>query len=974
MNYQKACFLQMFRFLIFIWMLLFLSDSAVAQEYRPGSPFVTHYPKTQYQAGTQNWSVIQDDKDIIYIGNNHGLLEFDGVNWRKYELPNFTIVRSLAISQNGRIFVGGQGEWGFFEPGKKGELTYHSLLPFFPEGRRTFDDVWKTFSTKGGVIGVAHNQIMRWNGREVQLIAADANSRFDNAYQVGDRLFVQDWQKGLMLLEEDFRLVKVPSGSQLAQLTLAAILPFQADELLVVTAEEGLLRYDGSSFEPETSAAHVFLTRFDAYCGIRLLDGNYAFGSPQNGLLIADPDGHIIWHINKEKDLTNNTVLSMFQDHQGHIWLGLDNGLNYVEINSPFSRMGHTEGIEGTGYASLVHRGKAYVGTNQGLFVHEWPSPDALNFRLVPGLSGQVWGLKSLGDSLWIGHHQGAYLLSGGRSQKISSMAGAWKFLPLKKHPAYAIGGTYTGIIRYRRQGGRWVEAGPVAGFGESSRVMEEDAVGNLWVTHFYRGVFKLELSPDASKVLKVTSYDESSGLPAAFSVNVCKIYNELVFTTPKGVYLYLPGKDRFDRHPVLDSVFADNPPRWLWEAPDGNVWYSAGEAFGYLKVKNKGMRYQLQKVPLNRLQPSLVEGFEQVFSLDEGNVFIATEGGFVHYNPSFSSKIAKPQQIHIRRVKDPLTDTLIHAGSLSASLNEDSSWVLPSHHHSVQFSFAATQFSEMARTQYRYRLKGFHEQWSAWQDKTEKEYSNLKPGDYLFQVQARNDLGAASTISSFPFTISIPWYQLTAAKILWGTLLLGLLAGAFLLNKRRMSKREDELIQESKEAMKKKEAAYQQALEENEEEILRLRNEKLRDEIKYKKQELGATTMNLLQKSEMLAKIKVELTRLSKQLPENHKGDVKQIIKSIEQDVKLEENWNNFEHHFDSVHEDFLRRLRETYPQLTPKDLKLAAYLRMNLVTKEIAPLLNISVRGVEISRYRLRKKLDLDRDDNLVEYMMNF
>ena len=129
---------------------------------------------------------------------------------------------------------------------------------------------------------------------------------------------------------------------------------------------------------------------------------------------------------------------------------------------------------------------------------------------------------------------------------------------------------------------------------------------------------------------------------------------------------------------------------------------------------------------------------------------------------------------------------------------------------------------------------------------------------------------------------------------------------------------------------------------------------------------------MHLVQKGEILMKIKSDLNNLEKDVPEKLKQKVKQIERVIESDVRLDKNWERFESHFDQVHENFFKRLRSNYPQLTPKDQKLCAYLRMNLTTKEIAPLLNISVRGVEISRYRLRKKMELDSDVNLVSFIL--
>jgi len=97
-------------------------------------------------------------------------------------------------------------------------------------------------------------------------------------------------------------------------------------------------------------------------------------------------------------------------------------------------------------------------------------------------------------------------------------------------------------------------------------------------------------------------------------------------------------------------------------------------------------------------------------------------------------------------------------------------------------------------------------------------------------------------------------------------------------------------------------------------------------------------------------------------------------VQNTLKVDERLEDDWEKFSYHFDQVHSNFIKRLKQGYPNLTPKDQKLCAYLRMNLTSKEIAPLLNISVRGVEISRYRLRKKLSLNKEENLSEFMMSY
>jgi DNA-binding CsgD family transcriptional regulator len=136
---------------------------------------------------------------------------------------------------------------------------------------------------------------------------------------------------------------------------------------------------------------------------------------------------------------------------------------------------------------------------------------------------------------------------------------------------------------------------------------------------------------------------------------------------------------------------------------------------------------------------------------------------------------------------------------------------------------------------------------------------------------------------------------------------------------------------------------------------------------------ELANATMHLIQKNKFMTKLKGDLMRMwGEAQVDSVKSDIKQIVRKIDKDFKNEQHWKVFDKYFDEVHQDFIQRIKEKHTILTPNDLRLCAYLRMNLSTKEIAPLMNISVRGLEISRYRLRKKLELEREVNLIDYIM--
>jgi DNA-binding CsgD family transcriptional regulator len=172
---------------------------------------------------------------------------------------------------------------------------------------------------------------------------------------------------------------------------------------------------------------------------------------------------------------------------------------------------------------------------------------------------------------------------------------------------------------------------------------------------------------------------------------------------------------------------------------------------------------------------------------------------------------------------------------------------------------------------------------------------------------------------------------------------------------------------------LKTKEAEMREERLRHEKHVVELSKGKLESEVHFKNSELATSVMNVVKQNETLLKIREDILQtMRSDTPENKEKNLKRIIKLIDLEVKPDQNWTQFEQLFNQIHENFLQRLKETYPELTNRDLKLCAYLRMNLNSKEIAPLLSLSVRGVEDLRYRVRKKMNLDTEVNLSEFIL--
>lgn len=967
-------------------LLLCLSLAEISAQVRQlGLPPINNYAKQDYGAETQNWATTEDIRGLLYFGNNAGLLEFDGNNWEHFELPNRSIVRAVATDSSGRIFVGGQDELGYFQGDAKGELQYTSLVSLIPEAYKNFEDVWKILITPEGIFWCTQTVVFHQIGDEFH--AFPAQSRYDRFFRCRNRLYITDIEGGIKYWQNgNWMQLDVDNPSQ--GLSIMAILPHGEKDHILATSAQGMYLLRDHQLQPWAEVATDYLKENRIYCALPLKNGKYAIGTSHNGLLILDDNGSPDRSINKAMGLLNNSILSMLEDRNGNLWLGLENGISHIEIWSPFSVIDARLSVKGSAYASIIHEDKLYLATNQGIFFQNWTNPPIPlypgKFQLVEDSKGPSWAMGKLDQTLIAGKHRGAFEIKDGQAKQISRIPGAWKFMVLNHHPNLAIGGNYTGLVLYEREDvdAPWQEKRALEGFEESSRVFEQDKEGHIWISHAYRGVYRVSLSSSGDQIETVDFYNSEDGFPSNLMINVCKIQGQILFTTEEGVYQFDAETERFIPHPQLNELFQESYPiHRMLEDEIGNVWFSAGDEFGMLIIEDNMLDKEITKLSFNRLQKNLVKGFEHIYAFDEQHIFIGIDEGFILYNPQIVQE-TRPQPLTFVRevVATAGSDSLIFGGTFvennQLSLTQPRSKVpeFPADINDFRISYSAAYFEDINSIQYRYVLVGEDETWSHWTNKTEKEYTNLAPGTYTFIVKARTIYGQESDASSYQFIIKTPWYTTLLAKVVYLAFGGALLWLILFLNTRRIQESADIVIREQAETMERKEAEFKRVNERSEAEIIRLKNEKLEAEINHQNQELASYAMHLVQKGEILQKLRLGLEKVKKEISGEEKKQVEGLIKVIQNDIKFDKNWDQFEYHFDKVHNDFLYRLRENFPVLTPKDQKLCAYLRMNLSTKEIAPLMNISVRGVEISRYRLRKKMDLPHDTNLNEFMMTF
>ncbi|GAB4051967.1 ligand-binding sensor domain-containing protein [Spirosoma litoris] len=940
-----------FRQLFICLLLAFGSRFVVAQSpYSFCGPELIQYTKQMYGAYNQNWGVAQNRKTrFLYFANSKGLLEFDGSSWKVYELPRKQRVRSVAVDEEGRIYTGALGEFGYWFPNEQGKLVYHSLVSLIREQAFRNEEIWNILITPQGVLFQSFAFIYRYQQGKVQLLQPPATVLF--VHKVRNRLLLEVLEKGLFELQGDqYRFIE--GSTFLGRETVNTILPIGDKDILIGT-ERALYRYDGKTFRPFNVQINDFMQRNRLNRGLLIGPGLYAFGTLLNGVLIATADGRIQYHFNQKNGLQNNTVLSMCQDADHNLWVGLDKGIDLINLSSPIHYfIDHADDL-GTVYDMAHYGDNLYLGTNQGVY-YKPLSRASEPFRLIAGTQGQVWDLAVVDNQLLCGHNKGTFRIEGTQAQLLSDITGGWVLSRLKNYPDKLIQGTYTSLCIYQKDAhGKWVFAHKVDGFSAPVRQLDEDGEGNVWVNKAAnQGLQRLRLSTDLRRIEDSKTYTDAELHSPV--LNLCRIQNRVVITTTKGLLVYDSQHDRFV--PAQTAYpWAESTIRKIFPMPDSTLFLLRQDgSVGWTQPQGQIS----SDIPLKTNQ--WVEDFEKIVLLDSGYIALCRENGFallprteLHH---LGDSVPKPVIRTVTSVDDPSVSYTFQGTSMVPQLS------FAYTQSNLLISFCTPYYTQPVK--YSYWLENSMKTWSSYGSGQQKEFNNLPPGKYIFHL--KSNLNPQESLLTFE--VQPPWYWNAWSKLLYLFLLLGLCWFFYQLHLRRVA------VQQNR-VQKKLERKLRQQEERSQRKIILLQKEQLEQSIIQKSEELANSTMALIQKNELLVQLKEELNRVKARSGSRLPGDDFQRINTlIDNNISSEQDWKLFESNFNKVHEQFLKHLLEKYPDLGQGDLKLAAYLRMNLSTKEIAQLLNITHRSVELKRYRLRKKLDLDGDTNLSEFMIKY
>lgn len=897
----------------------------VAQELLP---FVENYDKSNYKGDNQVWDVTQGQDKALYFANNQYLLRYNGVVWEKYQLPNKTVIRSVFADQD-RIYCGSYKEFGYWKR-TEGKMTYCSIS----KNQKVFNDkdneeVWKIFKLKNRLYFQSFNNLYSYENGTIQKIHFPFLISY--CFLVDATIYVASVEQGIYKLVGQ-KLQPIPGWEALKNNVIHGIQK-RGSQWFIFTQKNGVFVTENGQLKAWSSPLNNDLKKVNINKAEMVSPEKMAICSGSNGVYLYDFSNGSYKNINRKNTLLNNTVLNVFMDKENDLWLGLDNGISHIEINSPVAILNDNSGMLGSVYAVTKTPNSNYLlASNHGLFEFEQNK-----LKQLPNTERQAWSVTAVNSGFVIGHNDGTFFYDAkGELSKINQVNGGWNFVKSSINSSY-LQATYSGVRIYPNPA-NFKESIAIQNLIKPIKYVAQVNKNEIWAADNYRGLYRVTID-DRYQTKKIENITQKANISNDFGVKLFEFRNELLFLIDNSWYVFNSLTQKLEINEWFQTNFRDISDiiaideRQILVIKDGFMYH----------VLDNGNQFQWNIIPEKYYKGKLINGHLKIYktpnkyllNLDDGFISLA----FNFKNPANEAPVIEAY-CHEIAVKegasiDNNSELKIQVISGKYGINKPNLFYKIDHSKSV---------NPLRR--------GII------------NVNNLSAGSHTVTIY-HYDGNRFNETKQFSFKIKQPWYFSTGMLLLYFAVIGGFLLVYFRWNKihyvQKLKLKEAELKHQSE--LKEMELKSQSDLQiqDYEKHILEL-------ELQTKSSEVAGKSLSIAKQTDMIESIQAILesdTDISKL-----KNDIRKVIKI---NAVNKNEWETFETNLNQIHKEFIANLSASFPNLTPKDIRLCIYLKMNLSSKEIAPMMNISFRGVELHRYRLRKKIGLKKEENLTKFLLN-
>lgn len=889
-------------------------------------PFVENYNKSDYQGDNQIWNVAQGNDKAMYFANNHYLLRYDGVMWEKYTLPNKTIIRSIMIEDD-KIYSGSYKEFGYWYR-KDGKMHYVSItknLRLFDE--KDNEEIWKIFRFNGSIYFQSFNDVFIYNRKHIQKIKFPFLISY--CFVINNNVYAASVEKGIFRI--DGSKISNPKGWNVLKKTVVHAVEKYHDKYYIFTQKKGIFTIENGGLKPWNNPLNETLKAATINIAKFIKANKLVIGTGNRGVFIYDFNTNTYKNIDRSNVLMNNSILSIGFDKENDLWLGLDNGIAHVEVNSPISFFYDNSGTLGSIY-SVATTNKGYlIASNHGVFEF-----DSGKFKMIPNTQGQGWNITKINDKFIIGHNDGTFSYNNGLLSKINNISGGWNLSKSSINDTY-FQSTYSGILVYDNPSDL-TKYKIINDLSKPIKYVAQNKKNEIWAADNYRGLYRV-LYDDNYKTKKIENVTQQSKIKNDFGVKIFEFRNEILFLINSSWYTYNSITNNLEENELFNENFK-------------NVSDVIGIDEDHFMVLQNGILYHIY-----------INGNKFVWNIIQEKYY---KGKLINDN----LRIFKNKNHYLLNLDD---------GFISLQLKYENK---QNHKIKVEAFNDGDLIPEDSKIKYNTELKinvisgiyGASKPNLFYKLNKNTDFTPISDGLILLNnlssgyhsiVIYKHDGANYDKVSTFEFKVAQPWYF-----SFWMILLYLLVIGAVLFfyykwNKFRYMQK---LKLQAEELKHQREILEMELKAENELNIQEYEKHILELELQTKSSEVAGKSLSIAKQSEMIENIQNIL---------DSEKDFNKLKSEIKKAIKINEvnkhEWEIFETNLNQIHNEFIINLSKKFPNLTPKDIKLCVYLKMNLSSKEIAPMMNISFRGVELHRYRLRKKLNLSQEENLSKFLLS-
>lgn len=771
--------------------------------------FMQRYPTETHQASVQNWDIAQDEQGTLYFANTDGVLMFDGIHWDLLELPGNAYCRALAIDENGKVYVGAENGFGYLQKTLDGKFKYVSLMGLLEEKRRPN----VKFIADVAVYG---RSVFFSDGTHCYIYCDEKIHVLDvsNIWLIplGNSLYAIDDKAYTLYYYKDHTLRN--TNLKLEAVNIRLIVSYKEKYLLILDQKNRLLLIDPTSTSNEkiqvlSEGVNATLKGLLIRRMCPLTDDRLALLTDHE-IIIIDLNGKILNKITSAMLSESNLWPSIFyEDAQHNLWFATDEFLGLIITSSPIAYYDKTNGFKGVVFSLGVQGEERYVGTDVGLYNQKRND----QFKLIPGTNGIIWNIYSFKDRYYLAHSDGVFEVVQQQATKLISHENVQSVCILKKHPECIVIGTFdTGLWLLTKSKGFWRKQ-KIKGYEEETRFIQEDNLGNLWVSHDGKGIWNLRLNETMDSIIDKKNYTTSSGLPSNLNNRVFKLSDQKIIAgTEDGIYSYDEATDIFLPDHRFTKALHGSIVYALAESPEGQIYFRGRKSRDEMKqvagvlIKQADNTYARLRTP-----------FDKITWVDSDAPLIATQDGawfgnnnkVITYNSNQQTFYEEPLQPVIKKVM--ASDSIVYVDRLI-----DGAANIPYSKNSMLFDFNVMYYEDVENNEFQYRLIGLDEEWSAWTNSRAAHFTNLPEGDYTFKVRARNVYNNESQVASYTFHISPPIYRTIWAYMVYFILFIAIVYWLTLFRTKRvnMQKRilEREVNEKTKEIRMQSEALEEQA------------------------------------------------------------------------------------------------------------------------------------------------------------------